>query len=44
MYVNGMRVPREGLSLDMDHEKSLSWAIGHTLKGLAYITRTPVYR
>ena len=44
LYVNGRRVPSEGLSLDMDHEKRVSWAIGHSLKGLAYITRKQVYR
>ena len=44
LYVNGRRVPSEELSLDMDHEKRLSWAIGHSLKGQAFITRTRVYR
>jgi len=43
-YVNGRRVPSEGLSLVMDHEKRLSLAIGHSLKGPDYITRTRVYR
>ena len=28
MYVIGRRVPSKGLSLDMDHEKRLSWGIG----------------
>jgi hypothetical protein len=44
LYVNGQRLPSEGLSLDMNHEKLLSWAIGHTLKGPAFIPRTGVYR
>jgi hypothetical protein len=44
LYVNGRRVPNEGLSVDMDHEKRLSWAIGFSLKGPAFITRTQVYR
>jgi len=44
LYVNGKRVPSEGLTLDMDHEKSLLWAIGHSLKGPAYITRIRDYR
>ena len=43
LYVNGRRVPSECLSLDMDNEKRLSWAIGHYLKGLTFITRTRVY-
>jgi hypothetical protein len=44
LYVNGRRVPSEGLSLYMDHEKRLSWATGHSLRGPAFITRTRVYR
>ena len=40
LYANGMRVPSESLSLEMDNGKRLSWAIGHSLKGPAYITRT----
>jgi hypothetical protein len=40
LYVNGKRVPNEGLTLDMDHEKRLLWAIGHSLKGPTYIIRT----
>ena len=44
LYVNGMRVPNEGLSPDMDHENRLSCSIGHCLKGLAFITRTRVYK
>ena len=42
--VNGGRVPSKGLSLDMDHENIPSWAIGHSVNGPAYITRTRVYR
>ena len=40
LYVNGKRVPNEGLTLDMDHEKRLLWAIGHSWKGPTYIIRT----
>ena len=48
MYVNGMRVPRDGLSIDMDHEKTSvmgyrtlfgGCGIHHSNKGLQ-ITQT----
>ena len=35
LFVNGKRVPNELLSLDMDHEKILLWAIGRCSKGPA---------
>ena len=44
LYVNGKRVPSEGLTLDMDHEKTTVMGLGHPLKGPAYITRTRDYR
>ena len=44
LYVKGNLVPIEGLILEMNHEKCLLWAIGHTLKGPAYITRNRDYR
>ena len=44
LYVNGKLVPSVSLTLDMDHEKSLLWAIGRSLKGSAYITRNRDYR
>jgi len=44
LYFNGRRVTSEGLSLEMDHGKRLSWAIAQSLNGPAIITRTRVYR
>jgi len=43
LYVNGKRVHIADITLDMDYEKTFFWAIGHTLKGSAYITRTRDY-
>jgi len=44
LYVNGKRGPSDGLILDMDHDKCMLWAIGHSMKGPAYITRKRDYR
>ena len=44
LCVNGKCVPSEGLTLDMDDEKCLLWAIEHCFKGPAYIIRTRDYR
>ena len=44
LYVKGRRVPSDGLSLDMDHEKTSVVDAGHSLKGPKFITRTRGYR
>jgi hypothetical protein len=43
LFVNGKQYPNEGLSMDMNHEKS-SFLAYNTLKGQRSIIRTPAFR
>jgi len=44
LFVNGKQIPNEGLSLDMDHEKTSVIGQRTFSKDLAYITQFRVFR